>query len=639
MSKLSELIREGYLNNILSNKNTHIVFGRGTPLENYNEFLETYSKFSQYKGSWNSSINYLQGNIVNGAYIAKENIPGTHYQYPDYEMGDTDYWEFIESSETEFPDIWNLDYEGHKDFYTDDLVQIYMEIWDNDLSDYIYLYAKYRAKVNIIINKQPSLDNRWEVYTGEILVPSANNRYTVILNSGYYDGMLKLNVPYVDIVALVDNQTFVHGVKATSNNVKIKGLEVIPKSGMTFTNGSANVSVLNHDLSVGDYIELTSGITVGGFSRFIFKVETIIDNNTVTLTELIFGLQAIPTNSGQRQYSRGFIVGNNLSSLVVENVTVNGGLGFIVSAESIITNPKYISGTYINCKTKGDNVAEWGIGEVLFGTFINIEGYRVSTNGATSGKFENIIIRDRLGHSVEVGIIGLMYHTGNYNNISVESSAFSGRCDGIFSNLKIKGAAISSSTFINPTLIISKGTFYNIICGVFSFAGTYGNAPSATLGKTRFAGKAYNCIMGWGSGGGLTDDAGMDGVMVNCHITQGTTLEGQNTTLPFFKAVKPRACAITVANPAVITFNNHCKIKGDAVRFSSTDTLPTGLLPDTDYYVLATGLTPNSFSVSATPNGTAVETTDAGTGTHSVILGRYVNCIDGTGKIVDTVNN
>jgi len=74
---------------------------------------------------------------------------------------------------------------------------------------------------------------------------------------------------------------------------------------------------------------------------------------------------------------------------------------------------------------------------------------------------------------------------------------------------------------------------------------------------------------------------------------------------------------ISVADPAVVTWSAHGLEAGQPVVFTSTGSLPAGLTAGTVYYVVATGLTANSFSVASTPDGAAIATTAAGTGTHT----------------------
>ena len=75
---------------------------------------------------------------------------------------------------------------------------------------------------------------------------------------------------------------------------------------------------------------------------------------------------------------------------------------------------------------------------------------------------------------------------------------------------------------------------------------------------------------------------------------------------------------ITIASPAVITLASHGLIVGDSVQFATTGTLPTGLVPSTNYYVIAAGLTTNTFEVSTTSGGSAVNTTGSQSGTHTL---------------------
>lgn len=78
---------------------------------------------------------------------------------------------------------------------------------------------------------------------------------------------------------------------------------------------------------------------------------------------------------------------------------------------------------------------------------------------------------------------------------------------------------------------------------------------------------------------------------------------------------------ISVATPGVVTWTGSNLVAGQPVSFSTTGALPTGLTAGTTYYVSATGLTANTFSVSATPGGAAIDTTGAGSGVHTATAG------------------
>lgn len=75
---------------------------------------------------------------------------------------------------------------------------------------------------------------------------------------------------------------------------------------------------------------------------------------------------------------------------------------------------------------------------------------------------------------------------------------------------------------------------------------------------------------------------------------------------------------MTIASPCVVTFNSHGLTANDTVRFTTTIALPTGIVAGTTYYVIATGLTANTFQLSLTLGGTAVITTGSQSGVHTL---------------------
>jgi hypothetical protein len=82
---------------------------------------------------------------------------------------------------------------------------------------------------------------------------------------------------------------------------------------------------------------------------------------------------------------------------------------------------------------------------------------------------------------------------------------------------------------------------------------------------------------------------------------------------------------VTIASPGVFTVNNHGLNVGDSVIFSTTGALPTGLAVNTIYYVTATNLTTNTFTVTGTLGAAAINTSGSQSGTHTVNSGSYNN--------------
>jgi len=103
----------------------------------------------------------------------------------------------------------------------------------------------------------------------------------------------------------------------------------------------------------------------------------------------------------------------------------------------------------------------------------------------------------------------------------------------------------------------------------------------------------------------------------------GGTVIAESTTVDNIRASylckdkQSSTFTVTIAVPGVITLNSHGYIAGDIVAFTTTGALPTGLVANTNYFVTATSLAANTFTVSATLGGAAITTTGSQSGTHT----------------------
>ena len=77
------------------------------------------------------------------------------------------------------------------------------------------------------------------------------------------------------------------------------------------------------------------------------------------------------------------------------------------------------------------------------------------------------------------------------------------------------------------------------------------------------------------------------------------------------------SCTITIDSPAVITQTDHGYLTGDALKFSTTGTLPTGINTSTIYYVSA--INSNTFNIYTSSPTTLINTSGTQSGTHREI--------------------
>jgi hypothetical protein len=84
----------------------------------------------------------------------------------------------------------------------------------------------------------------------------------------------------------------------------------------------------------------------------------------------------------------------------------------------------------------------------------------------------------------------------------------------------------------------------------------------------------------------------------------------------------PQPTTVTISNgggssPGVVTWTGANFAAGDHFKFYTTGALPSPLAVNTWYYVIAAGLTANSFEISASAGGAAINTSTAGSGVQS----------------------
>lgn len=74
---------------------------------------------------------------------------------------------------------------------------------------------------------------------------------------------------------------------------------------------------------------------------------------------------------------------------------------------------------------------------------------------------------------------------------------------------------------------------------------------------------------------------------------------------------------ISIASPAVISWQNHRLPVGATIQFITDGDLPTGITANQTYYAISAGLTQNSFEISATSGGSAIDTSGTQDGNHT----------------------
>jgi hypothetical protein len=115
-----------------------------------------------------------------------------------------------------------------------------------------------------------------------------------------------------------------------------------------------------------------------------------------------------------------------------------------------------------------------------------------------------------------------------------------------------------------------------------------------------------------------TSGNGVNGVYPVTAIDTDTTGTKLTINLPYVSSTVT-ATVNAAGIPSIINYTAHGRVAGDAIRFTTTTTLPAPLATGTTYYVSKV-VDVNKFTISATSGGAPIELTDTGTGTHTCIL-------------------
>jgi hypothetical protein len=106
-------------------------------------------------------------------------------------------------------------------------------------------------------------------------------------------------------------------------------------------------------------------------------------------------------------------------------------------------------------------------------------------------------------------------------------------------------------------------------------------------------------------------------------------MEGYRKEQVIFDGTGVLQAVFTAAITNIITSNGHGYTGGERLQFTTADTLPAGLSLTTDYFVIASSVTTNTFKVSAVLDGAEVDITDTGTGVHTMHLKGKVLFVEG----------
>jgi len=173
--------------------------------------------------------------------------------------------------------------------------------------------------------------------------------------------------------------------------------------------------------------------------------------------------------------------------------------------------------------------------------------------------------------------------------------------------------APKSYTNFNPVSVVPVASTFSTVTSFDSNSGNVRLNGTGTHGLTTAV--VITPAINTGVYVTWTAGSGVSGVYPVTAIDTDTTGTKLTINLPYVSST----VTATATDPGIVTYASHGRSAGQAVRFTTTNTLPAGLSTGTTYYISSI-VDANQFTVSASAGGTPIAFTDTGTGTHTCIL-------------------
>lgn len=149
-----------------------------------------------------------------------------------------------------------------------------------------------------------------------------------------------------------------------------------------------------------------------------------------------------------------------------------------------------------------------------------------------------------------------------------------------------------------------------------SYLSLAANLYRADIAKVPGSGVVRGAVMYNNAVYAFRDNVGGTAGVMYKSTASGWSVVALSQTIAF--AQRQSTVTITIAAPGVVTWNGHAIAANQAVTFSTTGTLPTGITAGVAYYVLAPAA--NTFTFAATSGGASITTSGTQTGVHTCKL-------------------
>jgi hypothetical protein len=383
------------------------------------------------------------------------------------------------------------------------------------------------------------------------------------------DGTLSIAASVASVLA--SKSIYVDAVLGNDSGANI-GLRGREDRAFASLSGAASVA------QAGDRIEILTDITYSGAATFSVPVTieghghkitsaSQTDTNKISLNADGCSARHIEINGTWDHSSSGTTTGGAITvgakRVTLDDIYVHDTMdnAFTVNGDwsnSVFKNLKADwckqSGFYANSQNAAINAAS-EFGPITVTNTVLGKGIAIARGGAETNK-----------------VYGVNIHDIYYDNISLGTAQ--------------EGMYVHGLNDFHISHVRGSRSVYNLSC------------------DTDINGTIDDAVIHGGSSGvyAALELAGCYRIAVSNSILDGTSRYNSTVTM-------------TIASPAVVTWTAHGLSNGEAVKFSATGALPTGIVAGQIYYII--NVTTNTFQLSNTSGGSAINTSGSQSGTHT----------------------
>jgi hypothetical protein len=387
----------------------------------------------------------------------------------------------------------------------------------------------------------------------------------------------------------------------SSNQYKIfeTGVGYTPENVANKENTTLDTSTTKYPTNrlVKEQVDLKAAISGQAFSGNISAPKVSVGTtNTPSIETVGEGLTAGPSLAGVTQTARR-------TTSRIGNAELNFHNHHLHSATSWIKN------LFVRSKGDTDTHISVASGDIIEES---IYGGRFQSGG-TGAYYPAVSIKKKIG-------TGTVSGTSMPGELSIEVTP-----DGAVAPVEVFN--INSKGVSTPKAI--RVPFVNLTdAATIALDLSLSNNFNLTLGGNRTLGFPTNIVAGQSGAINVRQDSAGSRTLgfAWCYVSPGSGLPVLNTgkfvmdqLMYIVNSYATAAVTISIATPAVVTWNNHGLIGGQRIRFTTTGALPTGLAINTTYWV--TVVDANTFRLSSSfanlQTGTFIVTSGSQSGDHT----------------------